>query len=96
MRAVEALHEGTFDTTELSKLGIVEAAERDIGPLDIICVGWNICSSWIGLAATIALTIAQGGSVTLIYGVIVCFVMVGCSRLTLAELALVYPTAGGQ
>ncbi|KIW37309.1 hypothetical protein, variant [Exophiala oligosperma] len=93
---VEALRQGTFGTTDLSTLGLAEAAERDIGPLDIICVGWNICNSWIGLAATIALTIAQGGSVTLIYGVIVCFVMVGCSGLTLAELASVYPTAGGQ
>ena len=43
-----------------------------------------------------ALTIAQGGAVTLIYGVIVVFIMVGCSGLTMAELASVYPTAGGQ
>lgn len=43
-----------------------------------------------------ALTIAQGGAVTLIYGVVVVFIMVGCSGLTMAELSSVYPTAGGQ
>jgi len=61
-----------------------------------VAVGWNICNSWLGVAATLALTIAQGGSVTLIYGIVVCFTMVGCSALTMGELASVYPTAGGQ
>jgi len=92
----ESQGEGSFRTVELSTLGLTQATERDIGPLDIICVGWNICNSWAGVAATLALTIAQGGSVTLIYGIIVCFIMVGCSGLTMAELASVYPTAGGQ
>lgn len=81
---------------EPSFLGLKEKAERNIGPLDIICIGWNICISWAGVSGTLALTIYQGGSVTLIYGIVVCFVMVGCSGLTLAELASVYPTAGGQ
>jgi choline transport protein len=94
--AVETQHQGTFRTVELSTLGLRQETQRDIGPLDTICVGWNICNSWAGVAATLALTIAQGGSVTLIYGVVVCFVMVGCSGLTMGELASVYPTAGGQ
>lgn len=88
--------EGTLRTVELETLGLAQETERDIGPIDIICVGWNICNSWAGVAATLALTIAQGGSVTLIYGIVVCFLMVGCSGLTMAELASVYPTAGGQ
>ncbi|RVX72561.1 hypothetical protein B0A52_03751 [Exophiala mesophila] len=88
--------EGVFRTADLATLGLSQETERDIGPLDIICVGWNICNSWAGVAATMALTIAQGGAVTLIYGVIVVFIMVGCSGLTMAELASVYPTAGGQ
>ncbi|KIW91014.1 uncharacterized protein Z519_07908 [Cladophialophora bantiana CBS 173.52] len=94
--AVETQREGTFRTVELSTLGLRQETQRDIGPLDTICVGWNICNSWAGVAATLALTIAQGGSVTLIYGVVVCFIMVGCSGLTMGELASVYPTAGGQ
>lgn len=89
-------NEGALRTVELSTLGLAQETERDIGPIDIICVGWNICNSWAGVAATLALTIAQGGSVTVIYGIIVCFLMVGCSGLTMSELASVYPTAGGQ
>jgi choline transport protein len=64
--------------------------------IEIISAGWIICNSWAGIAATFALAIAQGGPVTLIYGPIIMFVLVGSCALTLAELASVYPTAGGQ
>ncbi len=80
----------------LVALGLTQQVSRGIRPLDIICIGWNICNSWAGVAGTLALTIALGGSVTPIYGSIVCFIMVGCSGLTMAELVSVYPTAGGQ
>lgn len=80
----------------LATLGLKLQVSRDIGPLETICIGWNICNSWAGVAGTLALTIALGGSVTPIYGAIVCFVMVGCSGLTMAELVSIYPTAGGQ
>jgi choline transport protein len=64
--------------------------------LETISAGWVMCNSWAGIAATFALAIAQGGPVTLIYGPIIMFVLVGACALTLAELASVYPTAGGQ
>jgi choline transport protein len=89
-------HEGTVESTSISKLGLSQETECYIGPFAIICTGWNICNSWAGIAATIALAIAQGGTVTMIYGILVIFAMVGCSVLSLAELASVYPTAGGQ
>ncbi|KAJ5141214.1 hypothetical protein N7526_002209 [Penicillium atrosanguineum] len=43
-----------------------------------------------------SLAIAQGGPVTLVYGPILTLILVGACALTLAELASVYPTAGGQ
>lgn len=78
--------------------GLVLQSEetRNMSALDIIAAGWIICNSWAGIAATFALAIAQGGPVTLIYGPIIMFVVVGCCAVTLAELASVYPTAGGQ
>lgn len=48
------------------------------------------------MAGTISLAIAQGGPVTLIYGPIFTLIFVGACALTMAELASVYPTAGGQ
>ncbi|KAF7537119.1 hypothetical protein G7054_g4006 [Neopestalotiopsis clavispora] len=63
---------------------------------ETISASWIICNSWAGIAATIALAITLGGPAILIYGPIIMFFLVGCCAITLAELASVYPTAGGQ
>jgi choline transport protein len=64
--------------------------------LETISASWVICDSWAGVSATVALAIAQGGPVTLIYGPVAIFLLVGACALTMAELASAYPTAGGQ
>jgi choline transport protein len=61
-----------------------------------MCTGWNISNAWAAVAGTLALAISSGGTVTIIYGIIVVLLLVGCSAASLAELASVYPTAGGQ
>lgn len=66
-----------------------------MGPLAILFAGYNICNSWVGLAATMVIGMEQGGSVTIVYGVLLITFCVGCSTATMAELASVYPTAGG-
>ena len=69
---------------------------RRMTHLETISASWIICDSWAGVAATVSLAIAQGGPVTLTYGLIAMFILGGACVLTLAELASVYPTAGGQ
>ncbi|KAL4907150.1 hypothetical protein BDW74DRAFT_189707 [Aspergillus multicolor] len=69
---------------------------RSMTPLQTISASWIICNSWAGVAATVALAIVQGGPVTLTYGLIALFILVGACVLSLGELASVYPTAGGQ
>lgn len=81
---------------QLQRMGLRVEATRNISSFEIICLAWNVSNSWMGIAGTMALSIALGGTVTTIYGILVVFVMGGCSALTLAELASVYPTAGGQ
>jgi choline transport protein len=80
----------------LASIGLEAHVERDISTLAVIGLGWNITNSWAGVAATMAFSISSGGSVTLIYGLLVIFIMVGSSAATMAEIASVYPTAGGQ
>jgi choline transport protein len=88
--------EGFVTNFDLAYLNLQSETSRDIGTLAIIGAGWNICNSWAGVAATMALSIASGGSVTLVYGLIIIFIFVGSSAATMAEIASVYPTAGGQ
>ncbi|KAH8725196.1 amino acid/polyamine transporter I [Phaeosphaeriaceae sp. PMI808] len=71
-------------------------AAREMSAINIISAGWIITNSWAGIAATFALAIASGGPTTLIYGPMIMFIMVGACAGTLAELASVYPIAGGQ
>ncbi|KAJ5379105.1 hypothetical protein N7509_012224 [Penicillium cosmopolitanum] len=79
----------------LEILGLEPQLKKHLGPFSIICVGFNICNSWVGLAATMVIGMEQGGSVTVVYGLLVVLFFLGCSALTMAELASVYPTAGG-
>lgn len=69
---------------------------RDLNTLTLIAFGFNLSSSWAALSVTSIIAIAQGGSVTILYGVILVAVAYICTGLTLAELISVYPTAGGQ
>ena len=70
--------------------------KADLGPISMIALGFNICNSWAGIASTLALVIAEGGTISLIYGSLVTTVAYLSIAFTFAELASVYPTAGGQ
>ncbi|KAJ4984182.1 choline transport [Stagonosporopsis vannaccii] len=89
-------HQGQIKSIHLEGLILQNEEARTMSGLETISAGWIICNSWAGIAATFALAISQGGPVTLIYGPIIMCVLVGACAVTLAELASVYPTAGGQ
>lgn len=82
---------------QVTLTGIYEMPlKRRFNILTIIAVGYNQSNSWVGIAASFAIAVQFGGALSLLYGIItVAFTML-CTGLTLAELASVYPTAGGQ
>ncbi|KAE8146793.1 amino acid transporter [Aspergillus avenaceus] len=87
----------TTTTTDLSPTHLLSTPPpRKFTILSIIAVGYNITSSWIAIAASFAIAIQSGGAVSLLYGIILVTIAMLCTGLTLAELASVYPTAGGQ
>ncbi|KAL2833979.1 amino acid/polyamine transporter I [Aspergillus pseudoustus] len=70
--------------------------KRKFNIFSIIAVGYNISNSWVAIAASFAIAIQSGGAVSLLYGIILVTFAMLCTGVTLAELASVYPTAGGQ
>ncbi|KAE8389566.1 amino acid/polyamine transporter I [Aspergillus alliaceus] len=90
----DTIHHG--DLACLEGLALQPQGTRNLTPLQTISASWIICDSWAGVAATVTLAIVQGGPVTLVYGLILVFLLGGACTLTLAELASIYPTAGGQ
>ncbi|ETI19532.1 hypothetical protein G647_09366 [Cladophialophora carrionii CBS 160.54] len=63
---------------------------------NIIAFAFVICNSWAGVSGSIQLALLQGGPATLIYSVIISSIAYMSVAISLAELASVYPTAGGQ
>ncbi|KAK4085270.1 uncharacterized protein Triagg1_260 [Trichoderma aggressivum f. europaeum] len=90
-----ATTESTGQTIELIQLN-PQAVPRDIGPFQIIALGFNIPNSWAGVATAFSAALTGGGPVSLVYGNFVITAMYLSAAVTLAELASVYPTAGGQ
>ncbi|KAL9044158.1 MAG: hypothetical protein Q9214_002683 [Letrouitia sp. 1 TL-2023] len=84
------------DTTGAVVIGDVEKVPRTISFLAIISVAFNLLSSWLVVAATMILGLSHGGSVTVVYGLIIVLIMYGAVALSLSEMAARYPTAGGQ
>jgi choline transport protein len=70
--------------------------KRKFSILSIIAVGYNISNSWVAIATSFAIAVQSGGAVSLLYGIVTVTVAMLCTGVTLAELASVYPTAGGQ
>lgn len=64
--------------------------------ITILALGFNVCNSWIGIGSSIVLFLASDGTVSLLYGILISTVVYLSTAATLAELAAVYPTAGGQ
>ncbi|KAJ5103105.1 hypothetical protein N7532_003634 [Penicillium argentinense] len=87
---------GIVESADLELLGLTQQTERSLGTFQIICGGWNICNSWAGIVGTLAIGISEGGTILLLYGIIIMLIFGGCCGTTLAELSSVYPTAGGQ
>ena len=74
----------------------MEAPAKTLSPVAIIAAAFNIWQSWVAIGATFALSVGHGGNATVIYGLILIFIVYGAIALTTAELVAQYPTAGGQ
>ncbi|KIW81502.1 hypothetical protein Z517_04527 [Fonsecaea pedrosoi CBS 271.37] len=83
--------------------GTVQDLTIGSAPTKIQFTKWNmvafafvICNSWAGVAGSIQLALLQGGPATLIYSIVVSSIAYMSIAISMAELASVYPTAGGQ
>ncbi|MCJ1231171.1 hypothetical protein MMC12_007847, partial [Toensbergia leucococca] len=70
--------------------------KRTFGPFNILAAAFNICQAWAAIGATFALGVGHGGSMTIIYGLVLILLVYTAIALSAAELVARYPTAGGQ
>lgn len=71
-------------------------AKQQFNSVTLLSMAFVICNSWAGVGGSLQLALLQGGPVTLVYSIILSTIAYAAVAASLAELASVYPTAGGQ
>ncbi|KAH6662417.1 amino acid permease [Plectosphaerella plurivora] len=84
------------DAEILVALGHTQELERKFSLLSICALCSCLMATWEALATVIGAALAAGGGPCLIYNYIISFIFTMCITFSLAEIASVYPTAGGQ
>ncbi|KAJ5099521.1 amino acid transporter [Penicillium argentinense] len=74
----------------------VQISDSEEIHMNLIALSFNTSDSWVGIGSNIPLVLAARGRVSLLYGTIVISFTITCTGVSLAELASVYPTEGGQ
>ncbi|EQB43057.1 hypothetical protein CGLO_18375 [Colletotrichum gloeosporioides Cg-14] len=86
----DAVEPGTSPAISAQKL------KRNFSPAAILATSVSLMATWEALCSTMSTGLVNGGPSSLVYGSIIAFVGSTCSAMSLAELASIHPTAGGQ
>lgn len=71
-------------------------AKKQLNGITLLCLAFVICNSWAGIAGSLQLALLAGGPATLVYSILVATTGYIAIAASMAELAAVYPSAGGQ
>ncbi|ABN64781.2 predicted protein [Scheffersomyces stipitis CBS 6054] len=70
--------------------------KRTFSTYSVICIGFGLTNSWLGISASLITGIQSGGPLMIIYGILIVVVISYCIGITLSELSSAIPSAGGQ
>ncbi|KAL8751507.1 MAG: hypothetical protein Q9184_006047, partial [Pyrenodesmia sp. 2 TL-2023] len=84
------------DALKLAEMGYKQDLKRNYTVLSVLGVGFSLTNSWWGISAALITGINSGGTVLIVYGIILLALISTCVGITLSELASAYPNAGGQ
>lgn len=84
------------DELELRAQGHQGELPRQFSALATLSLAFTITNSWIAYSAVFVIPLTAGGGPSVIYSLVVGFVVCSIITLGLAELASAYPTTGGQ
>lgn len=80
----------------LQRQGYQPELERNFSFWSLLGVAFGLTNSWLGIAGGMGETIAAGGPLMVVYGLIALFVFVLPVGVTLSELVSMFPNSGGQ
>lgn len=79
----------------LANLGYTSELPRNLSMMSVLGMSFAIMAVPYGLSTTMYITLANGQSVTILYGWVLVSLISLCIAASLAEICAVYPTAGG-
>lgn len=82
------------DAMKLAGMGYKQDLRRNYTVLSVLGVGFSLTNSWWGISAALITGINSGGTVLIIYGIILLALVSTCVGISLSELASAYPNAG--
>ncbi|KAJ4982842.1 amino acid permease [Stagonosporopsis vannaccii] len=95
--AVASEKEGTTaDKHDMIRMGKLQETERNFRHITILGFCTVILSIWENILSTAVFALANGGTAGLIWGYLICMICFGFVTASLAEMASMAPTSGGQ
>ncbi|KAG7663765.1 HNM1 [[Candida] subhashii] len=70
--------------------------KRNFSTYSIICIGFGLTNSWLGISSSLVAGISSGGPMLTIYGILIVAAISYCVAVTLGEMSSAIPSAGGQ
>ncbi|RLV93690.1 Choline transport protein [Spathaspora sp. JA1] len=70
--------------------------KRRFSTYSIICIGFGLTNSWLGISSSLVAGINSGGPMLTIYGILIVAAISYCVAVTLGEMSSAIPSAGGQ
>ncbi|EGW33543.1 uncharacterized protein SPAPADRAFT_60882 [Spathaspora passalidarum NRRL Y-27907] len=70
--------------------------KRRFSTYSIICIGFGLTNSWLGISSSLVTGISSGGPMLTIYGILIVAMISYCVAVTLGEMSSAIPSAGGQ
>ncbi|KAH8813353.1 amino acid transporter-like protein [Xylogone sp. PMI_703] len=87
---------GDGDEKEITNLGYVEELRREFSVWSLGSLCLCLMATWEALSSVVAAALTSGGAPCLFYNYIISFIGSVAIAASLAEIASIYPTAGGQ
>ncbi|BFZ53221.1 hypothetical protein PYCC9005_000244 [Savitreella phatthalungensis] len=84
------------DSDALNRMGYSQELTRKFSFLSMLCLAFSILGTWPTLAQSMGAALSQGGSITILWGLILVFLCNLCITSSLGELASAFPTSLGQ
>ncbi|KAG7191734.1 choline transporter [Scheffersomyces spartinae] len=95
-KATKILSSAQADLDMAAETGYKPELRRNFSVLSLLGVGFGLTNSWFGISASLITSIASGGPMIVVYGIIIVALVSSCIAITLSELISAYPNAGGQ